>query len=437
MTEALASTSAFDDRIATREAKIGIVGLGYAGLPLAMAFGEAGFGVTGVDLNQERVRAIQERRSYLVDVPAERYAPLDGRLHATTDYAAVAELDALTICVPTPLSKTRSPDLSYIVSAAESVAANLRPGQLVVLQSTTYPGTTEEIVLPILERAGGEVGSDFFLGYAPERVDPGNQNWNIHNTPKLVAGVTPECRRRTELLYRQIVDTIVPCSSPKVAETAKIHENTFRAVNIALANELALMCDRLGISAWEVIEAAATKPFAFLPHYPGPGLGGDCIPIVPHYLAWRLREYGYSAQMIEAAHEVNARMPIYVVQKISDALNDAGLPIKGSRILLLGMAYKPDVHDMRESPSLEVMRQLLQRDGDVVFCDDWVPDVELDGTEHHTLPWSAETVREADCVVVLTPHTEFLEQPLWDEAKLIVDTRNVVPLATTAAVTRI
>jgi UDP-N-acetyl-D-glucosamine dehydrogenase len=437
MTEALASTSAFDDRIATREAKIGIVGLGYAGLPLAMAFGEAGFEVTGVDLNQERVTAIQERRSYLVDVPAERYGPLEGRLHATTDYSAVAELDALTICVPTPLSKTRSPDLTYVVSAAESVAANLRPGQLVVLQSTTYPGTTEEIVLPILEKAGGEVGSDFFLGYAPERVDPGNRNWNIHNTPKLVAGVTPECRRRTELLYGQIVDNIIPCSSPKVAETAKIHENTFRAVNIALANELALMCDKLGISAWEVIDAAATKPFAFLPHYPGPGLGGDCIPIVPHYLAWRLREYGYSAQMIEAAHEVNARMPIYVVQKISDALNDAGLPIKGSKILLLGMAYKPDVHDMRESPSLEVMRQLLQRGGEVVFCDDWVPDVALDGREHHTLPWSAETVRDADCVVVLTPHTEFLEQPLWDDAKLIVDTRNVVPLATTAAVTRI
>jgi UDP-N-acetyl-D-glucosamine dehydrogenase len=436
MTEAL-TTSAFDDRIATREARIGIVGLGYAGLPLAMAFGEAGFHVTGVDLNEQRVEAVREQRSYLVDVPAERYGPLDGRLHATTDYAEVTELDALTICVPTPLSKTRSPDLSYIVSAAESVAANLRPGQLVVLQSTTYPGTTEEIVLPILERSGGEVGSDFFLGYAPERVDPGNKNWNIHNTPKLVAGVTPECRRRTELLYRQIVDTIVQCSSPMVAETAKIHENTFRAVNIALANELALMCDRLGISAWEVIEAAATKPFAFMPHYPGPGLGGDCIPIVPHYLAWRLREYGYSAQLIEAAHEVNARMPIYVVSKISDALNDAGLPIKGSRILLLGMAYKPDVHDTRESPSLEIMRQLLQRGGEVVFCDDWVPTFELDGATHETLPWTAETVREADCVVVLTPHSEFLEQPLWDDARLIVDTRNVVPLATTSAVTRI
>jgi UDP-N-acetyl-D-glucosamine dehydrogenase len=436
MTEALSATSAFDDRIATREARIGIVGLGYAGLPLAMAFGEAGFSVTGVDLNAERVRAIEERRSYLVDVPAERYGPLEGRLHATTDYAAVAELDALTICVPTPLSKTRSPDLSYIVSAAESVAANIRPGQLVVLQSTTYPGTTEEIVLPILEQSGGEVGTDFFLGYAPERVDPGNRQWNIHNTPKLVAGVTPECRRRTELLYRQIVETIIPCSSPMVAETAKIHENTFRAVNIALANELALMCDRLGISAWEVIEAAATKPFAFLPHYPGPGLGGDCIPIVPHYLAWRLREYGYSAQLIEAAHEVNARMPIYVVQKIADALNEAGLPIKGSRILLLGMAYKPDVHDTRESPSLEVMRQLVQRGGDVVYCDPWVDTVELDDREHRTLPWSRETVEAADCVVVLTAHGEFVREPLWEQARLIVDARNVVPLET-AHVTRI
>ena len=437
MTEALSHVAAFDDRIATREAKIGIVGLGYAGLPLAMAFAEAGFEVTGIDVNAQRVSAIQNGQSYLVDVPEERYAGLGGRLRATTDYGAVSDLDALTICVPTPLSKTRTPDLSYIVSAAESVAANLRPGQLVVLQSTTYPGTTEEIVLPILERSGGDVGSDFFLGYAPERVDPGNPKWDIRNTPKLVAGVTPECRRRTELLYRQIVDTIVECSSPMVAETAKIHENTFRAVNIALANELALMCDRLGISPWEVIEAAATKPFAFLPHYPGPGLGGDCIPIVPHYLAWRLREYGYSAQLIEAAHEVNARMPIYVVQKISDALNDAGLPIKGSRILLLGMAYKPDVHDTRESPSLEVMRQLLQRGGNVVYCDPWVDSLELDDVRHETLPWSADTVRSADCVVVLTSHGEFVGQPLWHEARLIVDTRNVVPLETSAPVTRI
>ena len=426
VTEVVPATD-FDKRIETRAAKLGIVGLGYAGLPLGMAFAEAGFDVTGIDLNEERVRAVCERRSYLVDVPAERYAGLDGELTATSDYGAAADLDALTICVPTPLSKTRTPDLSYIVSAAEAVAANLQPGQLIVLQSTTHPGTTEELVLPILAKTGGEVGRDFFLGYAPERVDPGNGTWTIRNTPKLVAGVTPECRRRTELLYGQIVGTVVPVSSPKVAETAKIHENTFRAVNIALANELALMCDKLGISPWEVIEAAATKPFAFLPHYPGPGLGGDCIPIVPHFLAWRLREYGYSPQLIEAAHEINARMPLYVVQKVADALNEIGRPIKGSRLLLLGVAYKADVQDTRESPSFEVMRQLVAREGDVVYCDPWVPQFELDGREWRGVDWSREEVAAADCVVVLTPHRQFVERPLWDDARLIVDTRNVVP----------
>ena len=428
MSELLSSpVSTFDERIATRQARVGIVGLGYAGLPLAMAFAEAGFDVTGIDLDAERVRAVEERRSYLVDVPVERYDGLDGRLRATTDYAAVGELDALTICVPTPLSKTRTPDLTYVISAAESVAANIRRGQLVVLQSTTHPGTTEELVLPILEREAGEVGSDFFLGYAPERVDPGNKTYTIRNTPKLVAGVTPECRRRTELLYQQIVEQIVPVSSAMVAETAKLHENTFRAVNIALANELALMCDKLGISAWEVIEAAATKPFAFLPHYPGPGLGGDCIPIVPHYLAWRLREYGYSPQLIEAAHEINARMPLYVVQKIADALNDVGLPIRGSRLLLLGAAYKADVHDTRESPSLEVMRQLLARGGVVDYCDPWVPELELDGVHHESVEWTPDAVEGADCVVMLTQHRQFLTQPLWEHARLVVDTRNVVP----------
>src|SRR3954466_357279 len=428
MTEAL-TTSAFDDRIATREARIGIVGLGYAGLPLAMAFGEAGFHVTGVDLNEQRVQAVREQRSYLVDVPAQRYGPLEGRLQATTDYAEVSELDALTICVPTPLSKTRSPDLSYIVSAAESVAANLRPGQLVVLQSTTYPGTTEEIVLPILERSGGEVGSDFFLGYAPERVDPGNRNWNIHNTPKLVAGVTPECRRRTELLYGQIVETMVPCSSPKVAETVKIHENTFRSVNVALANELALMCDRLGISAWEVIDAAATKPFAFLAHSPGPGLGGDTLPAVPSFMSWRMREYGYSARLIDAAHEGTASMPLHVVQKITDALNDGARPIRGARILLLGMAYKAGVSDTRESPSLEIMLQLLGRGGDVRYCDPFVPSVELGDARYESVPWTREEAAGADCVVLLTPHREFFDEPHWREAPLIVDTRNLIPAA--------
>ncbi len=428
MNKVLSPETTFDERIAQRTAAIGVVGLGYAGLPLAMAFAEAGFDVTGIDLNEQRVRAVQERRSYLVDVPEERYRGLDGTLAATADYTAVAELDALTICVPTPLSKTRSPDLNYILSAAESVGSNIKPGMLIVLQSTTHPGTTEEVVLPILaERSGGTVGKDFFLGYAPERVDPGNKEWTIKNTPKLVAGVTEECLRRTALLYEQIVDTVQPLSRPMVAETAKLHENTFRAVNIALANELALMCDRLGISPWEVIDAASSKPFGFLPHYPGPGLGGDCIPVVPHFLAWRLREYGYSARLIEAAHEVNASMPLFVVQKISDALNQAGKPIKGSRLLLLGMAYKADVHDTRESPSLEIMRQLIQRDGDIRYCDPWVSEVELDGETHESVEWSKDEVAGADCVVVLTPHTRFSEEPLWEHAALIVDTRHVVP----------
>jgi UDP-N-acetyl-D-glucosamine dehydrogenase len=419
----------FDERILTREARLGVVGLGYAGLPLAILFADAGFPVTGIDLNEERVGWVNERRPYLVDVPTERYDAAGDRLSATSDYAAVSELDAVTICVPTPLSKTRTPDISHVVSAAESVARHLRPGQLVILQSTTYPGTTLEILLPILEDGGRKVGTDFFLGYAPERVDPGNEEWTVRTTPKLVAGVTPECLRRTEAVYSQIVDTVVPVSSPTVAETAKLHENTFRAVNIALANELALMCDRLGISVWEVIEAASTKPFAFLPHYPGPGLGGDCIPVVPHFLAWRLREYGYSAQLIDAAHEVNASMPQYVVQKVSDALNEAGRPIKGSRILLLGMAYKADVHDTRESPSLEVLRQLLMRGGEVSYCDPWVSEVELDETTHHSVAWGPEAVEEADCVVMLTPHRRFLDEPLWDRARLVVDTRNVAPLA--------
>jgi UDP-N-acetyl-D-glucosamine dehydrogenase len=417
----------FDDRIRTREARLGIVGLGYAGLPLAIQFADAGFQVTGIDLNETRVSWVNERRSYLVDVPSERYEAAGDRLSATSDYAAVSELDALTICVPTPLSKTRTPDISFVVSAAEAVQRQLRPGQLVILQSTTYPGTTLEILLPILETDGRKVGRDFFLGYAPERVDPGNETWTIRTTPKLVAGVTEECRRRTEALYSQIVDTVVPVSSPTVAETAKLHENTFRAVNIALANELALMCNHLGISVWEVVDAASSKPFAFLPHYPGPGLGGDCIPVVPHFLAWRLREYGYSARLIDAAHEVNAAMPQYVVQKVADALNESDRPIKGSRILLLGVAYKADVDDTRESPSLEVLRQLLLRGGDVSYCDPWVSEFELDEQTHRSVAWTPEAVEAADCIVLLTPHREFLEQPLWDRARLVVDTRNVAP----------
>ena len=418
----------FRQAVDNRTARVGIIGLGYAGLPLALAFAEAGFEVTGIDISQERVAAVREERSYLVDVPESRYAAAEGRLHASTDYTAAENLDAVTICVPTPLSKTRTPDVSYIVAVAEELAVHVRPGQLIVLQSTTYPGTTRDVVVPILEEGSGyEVGRDFFVGYAPERVDPGNRRWNLRNTPKLVAGMTQECRDRTEALYRTIVDDVVPLRDTVVAETAKLHENAFRAVNIGLANELALMCERLGISAWEVIDAAATKPFAFLPHYPGPGLGGDCIPIVPHFLSWRMREYGYSARLIDAAHEVNSQMPQHVIQKIADALNDRGRAIKGSRLLLLGMAYKADVHDTRESPSVQILRQLLSRSGDVRYCDPWVPVVDVDGERHEAVAWTEEEVREADCIVMLTAHRAFLDEPLWRHADLIVDTRNVIP----------
>lgn len=423
------SAAEFRRRIETREARLGIVGLGYAGLPLALAFAEAGFPVTGIELNRERVDAVNAGRSYLVDVPEERYADARGRLSATSDYAVVGELDALTICVPTPLSKTRSPDLTYVISAAESVSEHLTDGQLVMLQSTTYPGTTQELVLPILERDGRKVGRDFFLGYAPERVDPGNAHFDVHNTPKLVAGITDECRSRVEAVYATIVDSVVPLSRPIVAELAKLHENTFRAVNIALANELALMCDRLGVSAWEVIDAAATKPFAFLPHYPGPGLGGDCIPIVPHFLSWRLREYGYSARMIDTAHEINANMPTHVIHKIADALNAQGRAINGARILVLGAAYKADVHDTRESPSLVIMQDLLARGADLRYCDPWVPTVPLGESVHESVEWSADEVETADCVVMLTPHKHFLDERHWEQAKLVVDTRNVIPAA--------
>ncbi len=429
MSKVALAESVFHERVRTREARIGIIGLGYAGLPLALAFARQGFEVTGIDLNSDRVNAVNASDSYLVDVPAHRYAEAEGRLKATDDYAAAAELDAITICVPTPLSKSRTPDLAYVAAAVGALAEHLAPGQLVALQSTTYPGTTEEVLLPVLQRDGREVGRDFFLAYAPERVDPGNPHYDVRNTPKLVAGVTPECRDRVEALYRCIVDDVVLLSSTMVAELAKLHENTFRAVNIALANELALMCDRLGVSSWEVIEAAASKPFAFMPHYPGPGLGGDCIPVVPHFLSWRLREYGYSTRLIDAAHEINAHMPIHVVSKIADALNSMGKPIRDKRLLLMGAAYKADVHDTRESPSLVIMRDLLVRGADVRLCDPWVAQVQLDGREHRSVEWCAEEVAAADCVVMLTPHSHFLEHSLWEHAELIVDTRNVVPVA--------
>jgi UDP-N-acetyl-D-glucosamine dehydrogenase len=423
-TSTLSTTSdAFLGRIATREARVGIVGLGYAGLPLALAFAEAGFATTGLELNPDRVAAVREGRSYLVDVPAERYAAAEGRLTATDDLDAVAELDALTICVPTPLQNLR-PDLGYVKRAAESIAGKISPGTLVILQSTTTPGTTEELLAPIFERAGLRVGEDVFLGYAPERVDPGNRTYGLRNTPKIVSGVTGACRERTRALYATIVDEVVPVSSPTVAETVKLHENTFRQVNIALANELALMCDRLDISPWEVIDAAKTKPFAFMAHYPGAGVGGDCIPVVPHFLTWRLREAGYATRLIDAAHAVNTDMPRHLASKVVDALNDAGRAVKGSRIVVLGVTYKPDVHDTRESPALDVIAELDRRGGDVRFCDPYVDNVLVGDRLHERLEWTPETIAEADCVVLVVGHREFLDAPHWREAAILVDAGN-------------
>jgi UDP-N-acetyl-D-glucosamine dehydrogenase len=422
------TAASFDDAIATRTAKIGIVGLGYAGLPLAAGFAGVGFDVLGIDLDHDRVASVNADRSYLADFRDGELAALEGAVSAATNYDRVGEVTAFTICVPTPLSKTRTPDLSYVVAAIEAVAERLVPGQLVVLQSTTVPGTTDDIVVPALERAtGGTVGQDFFVGYAPERVDPANKGgWNLRTTPKLVAGVTPECARRTALMFQQVCDTVVVCPSTRVAELAKLYENTFRQVNIALANELALMCQRLGVSAWDVIEAASSKPFGFMPHYPGPGLGGDCIPVVPHFLSYRMREHGYDPRMIEAAHEINTAMPGVVADLVAQALNDRGQSVRGARILLCGVAYKPNVSDLRESPALVVFEELRRRGADLTYADPRVGSVTVGDYVYRAVPWTVASVLSADVVVTLTPHDEFLTAPYWNAARTVVDTRNVV-----------
>ena len=416
------------ERLLTGQATVGIIGLGYAGLPMAVAFAEAALPTIGVDLRPDRIAAIHAGRSYVGDIADDTLARLtaDGRLRATADYAALAEADAITICVPTPLSKTKTPDIAAIVGAIEALAPQLRPGQLVVLESTSYPGTTEEILRPAIEARGLIVGEDVFLAFAPERVDPGNAHFGTRNTPKLVGGVTPTCRELAVALYRMIVDEVVPVSSPMVAETAKLLENTFRAVNVALANEMAIMCQRLGVDVWEVIAAASTKPFGFMPFYPGPGLGGHCIPIVPHYLAWKLKTLGYEARFIALADEVNAAMPAHVVGLVVDALNDDARPLRGSRVLLLGITYKPDVADLRESPPLEVLRLLRVKGADAVYHDPHVPILELEGKSLASVALDEAALREADCVVIATHHSTYDWEWVARHARVIVDTRNVI-----------
>ncbi len=428
------------ERLLTGRATVGIIGLGYAGLPMAVAFAEAGLPTIGVDLRADRIAAIHAGRSYVGDIAADTIARLtaEGWLRATADYAALAEADVITICVPTPLSKTKTPDIGAIVGAIESLAPHLHPGQLVVLESTSYPGTTEEILRPAIEARGLVIGEDVFLAFAPERVDPGNARFGTRNTPKLVGGVTPICRELAVALYRTIVDEVVPVSSPMVAETAKLLENTFRAVNVALANEMALMCQRLGVDVWEVIAAAATKPFGFMPFYPGPGLGGHCIPIVPHYLAWKLKTLGYEARFIALADEVNAAMPAHVVGLVADALNDDARSLKGSRILLLGITYKPDVADLRESPPLEVLRLLRAKGADAVYHDPHVPTLELEGEPLASVVLDAAALHDADSVVIATHHSAYDWAWVAQHARVLIDTRNVITgIATEARVVKL
>ncbi len=412
-----------------RSARIAILGLGYVGLPLATVFAEAGFHVTGIDPIQSKVDSINRGESYIQDVPDEQVARLvrDGCLTATTDFAALREADAVSICVPTPLRKTGDPDLSFIVSATEAVAQYVHPGMVVVLESSTYPGTTREMVLPrLLEASHLTVGQDFFLAFSPERVDPGRKDWTTYNTPKVVGGITEECSDVCSTWYAQALQKVIRVTSCEVAEMAKLLENTFRMINIGLVNELAIMCDRLGVDVWEVIDAAATKPFGFMKFTPGPGLGGHCIPIDPLYLSWKLKSLNYTARFIELASEINTNMPRFVVSKVQDALNEAGKPLKGSQVLVLGAAYKPDIDDMRESPALDVIGLLMNKGAQVCYHDPYVPTIQHDGWAMHSVGELMDAVRAADCVVIVTNHSSYDYPDILHAARLIVDTRNAL-----------
>jgi UDP-N-acetyl-D-glucosamine dehydrogenase len=420
------------DKIRSRKARAGIVGLGYVGLPLAVELAKAGFHVTGIDLDQRKVQHINQGESYIPDVATADVQALHakGLLDATTDFAVVRELDTINICVPTPLRKTKDPDMSYIVSAVEGIAKHLHPGMLIILESTTYPGTTDEVVQPMLEATGLKAGVDFFLAFSPERVDPGNPMFQTHNVPKVVGGCTPACSDLAKELYGSAIETIVPVSSTRVAEMVKLLENTFRAVNIGLVNELALMCDRMNIDVWEVVEAAKTKPFGFMAFYPGPGLGGHCIPIDPFYLSWKAKQTGFDPRFIELAGHINAGMPHYVVDKVSEALNTRRKAINGSNILIAGVAYKRDIDDMRESPALDVMGLLLVRGARVSYADPYVPEVHgrewSGGYDIKAVDMTRGSIKQYDAVVVVTDHKTFDYKALLDEADVIVDTRNAI-----------
>lgn len=414
------------DRIRENRARLAIIGQGYVGLPLAVAFGHAGFSVTGLDTDPDRITALNAGRSYIPDVESTdlQYLLGIGRYEATSDFSVLEQSDVAVICVPTPLRKSKDPDISYVVAAAEQVAAHFRPGQLVILESTTYPGTTEELLLPMFEARGAKAGEDLFLAFSPERIDPGNRTFTVKNTPKVVGGITPTCSRLAALLYRQIVTKVIEVSRPMVAELAKLYENTYRNVNIALANEFAIMCRHLGVSSREVIDAAATKPFGFMPFYSGPGIGGHCIPIDPIYLAWKLRLNGYDARFIHLADEINRSMPAYVVDLVTEALNQRRRCVNGAKILALGVAYKRGVGDIRESPALEILAKLREHGAEVSYADPYVPAVVVDGIELKAVGLTEHHLAAADCVLILTDHPEFDYRRIVETAQLIVDTRN-------------
>lgn len=419
------------DRLANRTARIGIIGLGYVGLPLAVAFAEAGFAVTGLDLDSRKVAALNRGESYIPDIPTAQIEPLvqTGKLHATSSYADLRTVDAVSICVPTPLRKTKDPDMSYVISATNSVAEIVHPGMLVALESTTYPGTTDELLVPRIIQAGLKPGEDVFIAFSPERIDPGNKQFGVHNTPKVVGGLTPACQEVTCAYYGAIIEQVVPVSSPAAAEMAKLLENTFRAVNIALVNELALMCQKLKVDVWEVIQAASSKPFGFMPFYPGPGLGGHCIPIDPLYLSWKMKTLNYTARFIELASEINTAMPVHVVTMVAEALNEDAKPVRGSKVAILGVAYKKDVDDVRESPALDIIQLLEERGARVAYHDPFVPTIRLEGERTMASDkLSAEWLQSADCVVIVTNHTSYDYPWIVASSKLVIDTRNATAM---------
>jgi len=418
-------------RFESRQARVGVIGLGYVGLPLAVALAKAGLQVTGVDLDASKVQALTRGESYIEDVPSAEIAPLvrAGRLSASTSFDVLGAMDGVSICVPTPLRKTGDPDLSFILSAMQALRPSLHHGMVVILESTTYPGTTREMLLPEMESGGLKVGTDVFLAFSPERVDPGRKDWTTENTPKVIGGITAACSAAAAAMYAPAMKAIVPVSTAEVAEMTKLLENTFRAVNIALVNEMALMCERLGVDVWEVIQAASTKPFGFMRFTPGPGLGGHCIPIDPLYLSWKLKSLKYNARMIDLASEINTNMPRYVVQRIQDLLNEHGKALHGARLLILGVAYKPDVSDLRESPALDVIGLLRSKGATVEYYDPYVASLEHEGWELTSVPDLMAAAHAADCVVVVTDHTAIDYAALARQAVLIFDSRNALAAA--------